>query len=206
MKNGTIFLINTTKLSDGTTLERYCMDSEEGQPRPKNQEIDTWMAEIKQILIRNQYPKVVLEAFHAAWVRYDSRILQQIYKSLRMPPGIEKEMSELSLLMDKWKQDNGGNKGSDSKNTVTKDPPRLSQHWCEKILEMSLPASIKDIRDNYFQLAKKKHPDTGGDHQSMVDLNDAYKMAVKHYTTAKTAHSRAIHLHIAELDIKEQLS
>ena len=53
----------------------------------------------------------------------------------------------------------------------------------EKALEvLSLPKLISksDIKKQYHFLAKKNHPDTGGDVEQMEQLNHAYKLLMKY--------------------------
>jgi DnaJ-class molecular chaperone len=53
----------------------------------------------------------------------------------------------------------------------------------EKALEiLQLPRLVtrKDIRKQYLFLAKKNHPDVGGNDQDMEQLNNAYKLLMEY--------------------------
>lgn len=53
----------------------------------------------------------------------------------------------------------------------------------EKALEvLVLPRLIRknDIKKQYYFLAKKNHPDIGGDEKRMEELNNAYKTLMKY--------------------------
>ncbi|HEY9191156.1 MAG TPA: DnaJ domain-containing protein [Sulfurovum sp.] len=57
------------------------------------------------------------------------------------------------------------------------------QEEIEKALEvLSLPKLISrsDIKKQYHFLAKKNHPDVGGDIEKMEELNHAYRLLMKY--------------------------
>lgn len=64
-------------------------------------------------------------------------------------------------------------------------PPRKPFEWVEarRAWEtvLGLPTGTRDlavVRKRYRELAKTHHPDAGGDHMKMVELNDAYLQAL----------------------------
>ncbi|MFZ5354351.1 MAG: J domain-containing protein [Bacillota bacterium] len=44
-----------------------------------------------------------------------------------------------------------------------------------EVFGLSAGASIEDIKKRFRELAKKYHPDHGGDHEKMIELLEAYK-------------------------------
>jgi hypothetical protein len=52
-------------------------------------------------------------------------------------------------------------------------PAPAKPRWWE-VLEVSETASSDQIRSAYLQLASKHHPDKGGDHAKMAEINRAY--------------------------------
>ncbi len=57
-----------------------------------------------------------------------------------------------------------------------------------KILQLSTPFTAKEAQVAYRRLAKIHHPDKGGNHESMVKLNDAYKLCAKGVTFGRPMH------------------
>lgn len=53
----------------------------------------------------------------------------------------------------------------------------MSKHL--KVLGLTGPASPRQIHDRWIELAKKHHPDKGGDPQKFAELGDSYRAAVK---------------------------
>jgi DnaJ-class molecular chaperone len=49
-----------------------------------------------------------------------------------------------------------------------------------EILELPKLITKEDVRKQYRYLAKKNHPDTGGDARKMERLNAAYKLLMKY--------------------------
>ena len=62
----------------------------------------------------------------------------------------------------------------------------MMQHLAEmieealEILELPRLVTKEDIRKQYRFLAKKNHPDIGGDSQKMEQLNAAYRLLMKY--------------------------
>ena len=49
-----------------------------------------------------------------------------------------------------------------------------------EILQLPKLINKKDIKDQYYFLAKKNHPDVGGSSERMETLNHAYKLLLKY--------------------------
>ena len=52
-----------------------------------------------------------------------------------------------------------------------------------KVLNISKNATIKEIKDQYKLLAKKYHPDKGGDHEHFIKVDQAYKNLINKKTS-----------------------
>ena len=50
---------------------------------------------------------------------------------------------------------------------------------CFVVLGLALPCSRDDVRRAYRQLAKKAHPDLGGDHHEFIKLKQAHDSALR---------------------------
>jgi DnaJ-class molecular chaperone len=60
-----------------------------------------------------------------------------------------------------------------------KDPVEMIEEALD-ILELPKLVTKEDIRKQYRFLAKKSHPDIGGDTQKMERLNSAYRLLMKY--------------------------
>ncbi len=50
-------------------------------------------------------------------------------------------------------------------------------------LDLPEDASLSDIRQRYRLLAKRSHPDAGGDHEQFIQINEAYKRVITWITS-----------------------
>jgi hypothetical protein len=50
---------------------------------------------------------------------------------------------------------------------------------CLKVLNLSWPCTIADVRKAYRGLVKQAHPDGGGSHEKFLELQEAYEQAVQ---------------------------
>lgn len=55
--------------------------------------------------------------------------------------------------------------------------PGISPWW--EVMGMNGTESVETIRSRYREMAKRCHPDSGGSHQQMAELNEAYEIAIK---------------------------
>ncbi|MCS7149141.1 MAG: DnaJ domain-containing protein [Caldimicrobium sp.] len=49
-----------------------------------------------------------------------------------------------------------------------------------RILKLPVITTRRDIVESYHNLAKELHPDRGGDHQKMRELNEAYQILMNY--------------------------
>jgi len=50
------------------------------------------------------------------------------------------------------------------------------------IFEINSSTTIEDIKRQYKQMAKERHPDNGGDENLMIELNSAYQQTISMFT------------------------
>lgn len=55
---------------------------------------------------------------------------------------------------------------------------RLPVPPCLAVLGVSLPCTAEDVKRAYRQLARKTHPDAGGDPQEFIKIREAYDQAL----------------------------
>lgn len=60
--------------------------------------------------------------------------------------------------------------------------PAKPKHWRE-VLNISGPTNLASVKATRDQLARHYHPDTGGTHEKMVELNRAYEEALREVTS-----------------------
>ncbi|GAA5316570.1 MAG: hypothetical protein AseanaTS_17740 [Candidatus Pelagadaptatus aseana] len=53
--------------------------------------------------------------------------------------------------------------------------------WALQMLDLQAPVTIEDIKRRYRKLAMALHPDRGGDHQQLVEINRARDILIKIY-------------------------
>lgn len=57
-------------------------------------------------------------------------------------------------------------------------PPTGAKHWCA-VLSVSPAATLEQAETAYREKARTSHPDAGGSHESMAELNNAIEQARK---------------------------
>lgn len=53
-----------------------------------------------------------------------------------------------------------------------------SGRWCDVLGLARGTTDLRAVRQAYRSLAKERHPDAGGTHEAMSELNDAYRLAL----------------------------
>ncbi len=57
--------------------------------------------------------------------------------------------------------------------------------WARKTLELSEEVNQSQIQEAYRTLSKKYHPDKGGNHEKMSEINKAYKIILDYINEYK---------------------